>query len=134
LCPFWRRVFALAAGDNLEHGIWQRSLERRRFIPWRARPYVAFLLRIRLARPKKRPQLGGKPEAVLEILMYRGATRTISSFIEEGSMLGMALEQQTRLRKDIEISVAVQGGTFRLSLAKAIQHDRRSTRKRPEAD
>jgi hypothetical protein len=28
--------------------------------------------------------------------------KTISSFIEEGSMLGMALEQQTRLRKDIE--------------------------------
>ena len=44
LCPFWRRVFALAAGDNLEHGIWQRSLEPACFIPRRAHPNVAFLL------------------------------------------------------------------------------------------
>jgi hypothetical protein len=30
-------------GDNLEHGIWQRSLERRRFIPWRAHPSAAHI-------------------------------------------------------------------------------------------
>src|ERR1700704_5723118 len=33
-------------------------------------------------------------------------TRTTSSFIEEGLMLGMALEQQTRLRKDIETAIS----------------------------
>jgi hypothetical protein len=32
--------------------------------------------------------------------------KTISSFIEEGSMLGMALDQQTRLRKGIETAIS----------------------------
>jgi hypothetical protein len=32
--------------------------------------------------------------------------KTISSFIEEGSMLGMALEQQSRLRKGIETVIS----------------------------
>jgi hypothetical protein len=32
--------------------------------------------------------------------------KTVSSFIEEGSMLDMALGQQTRLRKGIEIATS----------------------------
>jgi hypothetical protein len=34
--------------------------------------------------------------------------KTISSFIEEGSMLGMALEQQSRLRTGIETVISIQ--------------------------
>jgi len=67
LCPFQRRVFALAAGDNLEHGIWSADASSQ------AR---ASIHRIPLAdkagEAKETAPARGKPEAVIEVLMYRG--------------------------------------------------------------